>query len=106
MTPSRVAYCLQVLAQGVGMRLVFRSEHVPAADGRLAHRLAAPRSVLARARLLDKAADWPRGVAQLVRDCPADFSAKSTLALNSPPAGGAVSRQSLVSWVIAPPAGA
>jgi hypothetical protein len=106
MTPARVAYCLQVLAQGVGMRLVFRAEHVAAADGRVAHRLAGPRSVLDRARLLERSADWPRGVARLVRDCPADFSAKSTLALNSPPAGGAASRAPLVSWVIAPPAGA
>jgi hypothetical protein len=106
MTPVRVAYCLQVLAQGAGMRLVYRGEHVPAADGRLAHRLAGPRSVLDRARILDEAVDWPRAVARLVKDCLADFSAKSTLALNSPPAGGAASRASLVSWVIAPPAGA
>jgi hypothetical protein len=106
MTPVRVAYCLQVLAQDVGMRLVFRAEHMPAADGRLAHRLSGPRSVLRRARVLERSADWPSGVAQLVRDCPADFSAKSTLALNSPPAGGAASRTPLVSWVIAPPAGA
>jgi hypothetical protein len=106
MTPSRVAYCLQVLAQGAGMRLVFRAEHMPATDGRLAHRLAAPSSVRERARVLERSADWPRAVAQLVRDCPADFSAKSTLALKSPSAGAAASRAPLVSWVIAAPAGA
>jgi hypothetical protein len=106
MTPPRVAHCLQVLAQDAGMRMVFRVEHVPAADGRLAHRLSGPKSVLDRAGLLDKAADWPRGVAQLVTDCRADFSAKSTLALNSPSASGCASRQPLVSWVIAAPAGA
>jgi hypothetical protein len=106
MTPARVAYCLQVLAQAAGMRMVFRAEHLPTADGRLAHRLTAPRSVLDRAGLLDQAADWPRGAAQLVADCPADFSAKSTLALSSPSASGCASRQPLISWVIAPPAGA
>jgi hypothetical protein len=104
MTPPRVAYCLQVLAQGVGMRMVFRAEHVPMADGRLAHRLTAPRSVLDRAGLLDGASNWPRGAAELISDCPADLSAKSTLALSSPSPGGWTSRQPLVSWVMAPPA--
>jgi hypothetical protein len=106
MTPPRVAYCLQVLAQDSGMRLVFRAEHMPAADGGLAHRVTGPKAVLGRARALDRAADWPRGVAQLIAACPADFSGKSSLALNSPSASGCASRQPLVSWVIAPPSGA
>jgi len=106
MTPARVANCLQVLAQGSGLRMVFRAEHVASGDGRLVHRVTGPRAVLDRARLLDESADWPRGVAGLVRDCPADFSGKSSLALNSPSASGATSRQPLVSWVIAAPAGA
>lgn len=106
MTPARVANCLQVLAQGSGLRMVFRAEHLPAANGRLAHRVSGPRAVLDRARLLETSADWPRGVAQLVRDCPVDFSVKSTLAVNSPSASGGTSRLPLVSWVIAAPAGA
>jgi hypothetical protein len=107
MTPPRVAYCLQVLAQDSGLRMVFRAEHMPAAEGGLAHRVTGPKAMLDRARELDKAADWPRAVAQLIAGCPADFSGKSTVALNSPSASGCASRQPLVSWVIAaPPSGA
>lgn len=106
MTPARVANCLHVLAQAAGLRMVFRAEHLPAANGRLVHRVTGPRAVLDRARLLESSADWARGAAELVRDCPADFSMKSTLALNSPSASGGTSRLPLVSWVIAAPAGA
>lgn len=102
MTPARVAFCLQGLGQEAGMRLVFRAEHVPASDGRLAHRLTGPASVLDRAALLNTA-DWPGGAAQLVRDCPAEFAAKS-VALTSAAASGFAFREALVSWVLAPPA--
>jgi hypothetical protein len=103
MTPAPVAFCLQMLAQESGMRLAFRAEHVAGADGRLAHRLTGPPSVLDRAALLDKGSQWPRGAAQLVRDCPADFAVKSTLALSSAAASGFAIREPLVSWVLAPP---
>jgi hypothetical protein len=101
MTPIRVAFCLQVLAQDVGMRVLFRGEHVPTRDGRLTHRLTGPKSVLDRARLLDTAHNWPLGAARLVGVCPLDFSAKS-MALTSVSAGGFASGEPLVSWVIAP----
>lgn len=102
MTPVRVTLCLQVLAQDAGLRVVFRAEHTPTRDDRLVHRLTGPRSVLNRAGLLDKAADWPLGAARLVSDCRADFSAKSTVALTSVSASGFAFREPLVSWVIAP----
>jgi hypothetical protein len=104
MTPVRVTHCLRVLAQDAGLRVVFRAEHTATGDGRLAHRLTGPRSVLDRAGLLDRAVDWPLGAAQLVTDCRADFSAKSTAALISVSASGFAFREPLVSWVIAPPA--
>jgi hypothetical protein len=103
MTPVRVAYCLQVLAQDAGLRVVFRAEHRATGDGRLAHRLTGPRSVLDRAGLLDRAVDWPLGAAQLVTGCRADFSVKSTAALTSVLASGFAFKEPLVSWVIAPP---
>jgi hypothetical protein len=103
MTPVRVAYCLRVLAQDVGLRVVFRAEHAATGDGRLAHRLSGPRSVLDRGVLLNQGADWPLGAAQLVTGCRADFSAQSTAALISTSASGFAYREPLVSWVIAPP---
>jgi hypothetical protein len=103
MTPVRVTYCLQVLAQDAGLRVVFRAEHAATGDGRLAHRLTGPRSVLDRAGLLDQAVDWSLGAAQLVTGCRADFSPKSTAALTSVSANGFAFREPLVSWVIAPP---
>jgi hypothetical protein len=102
MTPIPVAFCLQVLAQDVGMRVVFRAEHAPTQDGRLAHRLTGPKSVLDRAGLLGTAVNWPLGAARLVGDCPLDFSAKSMLALTSVSARGFAFREPLASWVIAP----
>jgi hypothetical protein len=102
MTPARVAFCLQGLAQEAGLRLVFRAEHVPASDGRLSHRLTGPAAVLERAGLLN-GSDWAAGAAQLVRHCPAQFTAQS-VALTSAAASGFAFREALVSWVLAPPA--
>jgi hypothetical protein len=102
LTPARVAFCLQVLGQDAGLRMVFRAQHTPLSDGRLEHRLTGPSSVLERAALLDSGAGWSRGAAALVGHCPAELSSRRTLALTSVSATGFAFREPLVSWVIAP----
>jgi hypothetical protein len=102
LTPVRIAFCLQMLGQDVGMRLVFRAEHTPMGDGTLKHKLAGPKSILERAAVLDTSAGWSHGAAALVSQCPAEFSSKSTRALTSASATGFAFREPLVSWVIAP----
>jgi len=102
MTPARVAFCLQTLAQDFGMRMVFRAQHTPLRTGGLEHRLTGPRSVLARAGLLDTGEGWSTGAAALVRDCPAELSSQGTGALTSDCASGFAFREPLVSWVLAP----
>jgi hypothetical protein len=102
MTPVRVAFCLQTLAQDAGLRMVFRAQHTPMASGRLEHRLIGPRSVLEGAGLLDAAEGWSSGAAALVARCPAEISSQSTRTLISGSATGFAFREPLVSWVLAP----
>jgi len=98
LTVPHVAFCLQMLARDVGLRVMYRGEHVPLGDGRIRHRLTGPADELARAALLD--ADWTQGTAQLVGCCRASpehtevefISAASHVAIDEP----------LVSWVLAP----
>lgn len=98
LTVPHVAFCLQILARDVGMRVMYRGEHSPLGDGRIRHRLTGPADELARAALLD--ADWTQGTAQLVGCCHATpertevefISAAGHLAIDEP----------LVSWVLAP----
>ena len=98
LTVPHVAFCLQMLARDVGMRVMYRGEHLPLADGRIRHRLTGPADELTRAALLD--ADWTRGAAWLVSCCqaaPGQTEIEFTTA-----AGHAVIDEPLVSWVIAP----
>jgi hypothetical protein len=102
LTPVPVAFCLQLLGQDAGMRMVFRAQHTPLGDGRIEHRLSGPRTVLEGAAVLDGGTDWSPGAARLVAACPAGRSDRSTRVLTSDCPAGSAFQEPLVSWVITP----
>ena len=98
LTVPHVAFCLQILARDVGMRLMYRGEHSPLGDGRIRHRLTGPAEELARASLLES--DWTQGAVQLVGGCEAAREHAEVEFISA--AGNHALDEQLVSWVIAP----
>lgn len=101
-------FCLEQLAWERRMRVVFRAEHRPAADGRLQHRLAGPAGMLERAALgSSTAADWAKRIADVAVECPTGRSeiTEVTIATGHDASGTFNENlESLFSWVIAPAA--
>lgn len=98
LTVPHVAFCLEILARDVGMRVMYRGEHSPLGDGRIHHRFKGPADLLAKTSLLD--ADWTHGTAQWVGCCQATL--ERTEAEYISVAGHNAIDEPLVSWVIAP----
>jgi hypothetical protein len=105
MTSAHGAFCMQMLGQDAGMRMVLRAEHIQTRDGHIEHRLSGPRALLERAALIDAGSAWPQAAAELIRLIPAQPSQRTSLTIRSASASGM--REPLVSWVIAalPPVG-
>jgi hypothetical protein len=92
-------FVLERFAWDRGMRVVFRGEHGPAADG-LAHKLAGPESTLVGAAGLIKAgAKWPQAMASAVTHCVQGSSVMASFGM--PSSGPLEQREPLYSWVIA-----
>jgi hypothetical protein len=102
MTPVRTAFCLQLFAQDVGMRLVYRAEHRPMPAGGLEHRVTAPAALARRCSELDAGRGWAEAAAGLVQQCPAELKGRVSRVLRSSEASGFAHDETLVSWVIAP----
>jgi hypothetical protein len=102
MTPVRTAFCLQLFAQDVGMRMVYRAEHRPMASGGLEHRVTAPAALARRCSALETDLDWAEAAAGLVQRCPAQLKGRVARVLRSSEASGFAHDEALVSWVIAP----
>jgi len=102
MTPVRTAFCLQLFAQDVGMRVVYRAEHRPIASGALEHRVTAPAVLLRQCSQLDAGRGWAAAAAALVGQCPAELKGRAGRVLCSAEASGFAHDETLVSWVIAP----
>lgn len=102
MTPVRTAFCLQLFAQDVGLRLVYRAEHRPLADSGLEHRVTAPASVARQCDQLEAGTAWAEAAAGLVQQCPAELKGRASRVLRSAEANGFAHPESLVSWVLAP----
>lgn len=102
MTGHGPLFCLERLAWEKGMRVVFRVDHTPDADGRLTHRVRMPESLLPRTGALEgDGAQWPARMAELVAACPAAGEAKTTAQIETAAVTDAAA-ESLISWVIAP----
>src|SRR6185295_14895335 len=73
MTRHGPLFCLERLAWGVGMRVVYRAEHRHASDGSIAHVVLTPDDTLQLAVDLHAAnTDWARNAARIVMSCPYD----------------------------------
>jgi hypothetical protein len=102
MTPVRTAFCLQLFAQDVGLRMVYRAEHRPMAAGGLEHRVTAPAALARQCSALDAGRDWAEAAAGLVQRCPSQLKGRVARVLRSSEASGFAHDEALVSWVIAP----
>jgi len=104
LTAHGALFCLERLAWDAGMRVVFRADHKPTADGSFSHALQGPAAMIrAAAELRDAGADWSCRVASVVLDCPAEISSQKKRATFAE-ASAAVDDDghALISWVIAP----
>jgi len=104
LTAHGALFCLERLAWDAGMRVVFRADHKPTADGSFQHSLQGPAAMVsAGTELRDAGTDWSCRVAGVVLGCPAEVSKKKQRVVFAQ-ASAAVSEegQALISWVIAP----
>jgi hypothetical protein len=108
LTAQGAIFCLERLAWDHGMRVVFRGDHQYLPDGSIEHALVGPESLMHQASgLRSDGDDWGARLASLVAHVPEGQSAPAKASLRAraaPPAG--TESESLVSWVIAPVAGA
>ncbi len=103
LTAHGALFCLERLAWDVGMRVVYRAEHEPNADGSFRHSAEGPTEMLRAASGLRDAQDWSCYAASVVLGCPAVIPGKKKREVFAD-ASAAVDGlgQSLLSWVIAP----
>lgn len=104
LTAHGALFCLERLAWDAGMRVVFRADHKPTAEGSYHHSLKGPAAMIrAAARLRDAGTDWSCRVAGVVMGCPADSSGRARRVMFAA-ATAAVDdeSQTLISWVIGP----
>jgi hypothetical protein len=104
LTARPALFCLEQMALGCGLRVVFHAEHVVHAAGRTEHwvlRAAAPTAITARDLALAGVL-WPVRIAQSIADFPASAAGerfgRSDAALDPALPPGA---QLLTSWIIA-----
>jgi len=108
LTAPGALFCLERLAWDHGMRVVFRGDHRFLPGGSIEHTFTGPESVVHRAAgLHDNAENWTASVATLVAHIPTvrSATAKATVRTRAAASAGRAS-EDLISWVIAPVAGA
>jgi hypothetical protein len=108
LTAQGAIFCLERLAWDQGMRVVFRGDHQYLPDGSIEHVLTGPESVMNQAfGLPDDGDDWGTRLASLVAHVPEGqfVPAKATLRARAA-APKSAEPEPLISWVVAPVAGA
>jgi len=104
LTDRPALFCLEELARDVGMRVIFRADHIVDQDGRTQHAAVGPASLVAVARNLAPEAGFGREMAQLFSQFdgggldigyPRDTAAQKRTGPFSPE-----NKTALVSWVI------
>jgi len=108
LTAQGALFCLERLAWDHGMRVVFRGNHQYLPDGAIEHALTGPESVVNETVALQHDGDdWAARVARLVARVPEGPSTPAKAMIRgraTAPAGA--EPEALISWVIAPVAGA
>ena len=100
LTDRPALFCLEELARDVGMRVIFRADHIIDPSGRTIHTAVGPTSLVAVARNLPQVAGFGRTMAMLFSRLdisePRDMAAHKRTGPFSPE-----NNTALVSWVIA-----
>ncbi|HLF11740.1 MAG TPA: hypothetical protein VJA26_11045 [Gammaproteobacteria bacterium] len=96
-------FCLELLARDYGMRVVYRAEHSPCADGRMAHSVTGADALADWAGVLRSAKwRWSTVAAELATTCPREVQPSPNTALLDLSERPGIARQSQFSWLIAP----
>jgi hypothetical protein len=108
LTAQGALFCLERLAWDHGMRVVYRGDHQYLPEGAIEHVLTGPESVVHQAGgLKDDGDGWAARVANLVARLPEGASAPAKTTLRGRAIAPANAEpEGLISWVIAPVAGA
>ncbi len=108
LTAQGALFCLERLAWDHGMRVVFRGDHQYLPAGSIEHVLTGPESVVNQASGLQNDGDgWAARVANLVARVPEDHSTPAKVTIHGRATAPAnAEAEDLISWVIAPVAGA
>lgn len=101
-------FCLQQLAWDHGMRVVFRGDHNYLPQDAIEHVLTGPESALRHAALLKGTGDgWAARTAHLVANLPEGAASPAKITVRGcAKAPANLEAEGLISWVIAPVAGA
>ncbi|HEX4003157.1 MAG TPA: hypothetical protein VHX36_10950 [Candidatus Acidoferrales bacterium] len=108
LTAQGPLFCLERLAWDHGMRVVFRGDHRYLPGGAIEHTLTGPEGVLCQAALLESDADgWAARIAGIVARLPEGPSSPAKVSVRGRAKAPAQAEpEELISWVIAPVAGA
>jgi len=108
LTAQGALFCLERLAWDHGMRVIFRGNHRYLPDGAIEHALTGSESVVKEmAALRHDGDDWAARIARLVARVPEGPSTPAKATVHGRATAPAnIEPESLISWVIAPVAGA
>ena len=101
-TAHGALFCLERLAWEQRMRVVYRGEHTPAADGCVGHRFEGPAELTSAAATVTAEAAWSAALADVVAECPRGRVQRGAAQSVTASAARAPSSEVLYSWVIAP----
>jgi hypothetical protein len=101
-TAHGALFCLERLAWEQRMRVVYRGEHAPAADGCVAHRFEGPAELTSAAAAATVDPTWSAALADVLAECPRGRVQRRAAQSLTTSAARAPSSEVLYSWVIAP----
>jgi hypothetical protein len=102
LTAHGAVFCLERLAWEQRMRVVYRGEHSPAADGGVVHRFEGPARLTSAAAAATAEAAWSAALADVVVACPKGRVQQRAAESSTARPARAPSSEVLFSWVIAP----
>jgi hypothetical protein len=102
LTAHGALFCLERLAWDQRMRVIFRAEHAPAADGCVAHKFDGPAGLVPRAAVAAESASWESAMADVVAECPSGGARRLRASVQGAGTVAPSLTEPLFTWVIAP----
>jgi hypothetical protein len=99
LTDRRALFCLEELARDVGMRVIFRADHIVDQNGYTRHTAVGPSSLVGAVHNLPPEADFGRAIAGLLTQFDSSESASAAAQKRTGPFS-AGNKTTLVSWII------